>query len=74
MVQEKRNIDKQQHEKASEEQRLKKEDGIIEQFYRAVVVKILTKGDPEFMNDDKLFAEVTFRVMEYKSCWITRMK
>ena len=26
------------------------------------------------MNDDKLFAQITFRIMEYKSCWITRMK
>lgn len=25
------------------------------------------------MAEDKLVAEVTFRIMEYKGCWITRM-
>lgn len=26
------------------------------------------------MQEDKLIAEVTFRLMEFKSCWLTRVK
>ena len=39
-----------------------------------VVLKILTKGDIGFLAEDKLIAEVTFRLMEFKGTWITRLR
>ena len=37
---------------------------------------MLTKGDANFMGpfDSKLIAEVTFRLMEFKGCWLTRVR
>lgn len=63
-------------EKLTEEERARREDKIIDQFSKVVVIKILTKGDINFMGsiDSKLIAEVTFKLMDFKSCWLTRIR
>ena len=62
------------HDRLSEEDRAKRDDRLIDQFSRVVVIKILTKGDPGFMAEEKLLAEVTFRLMDFKLCWVTRVR
>ena len=47
---------------------------MIDQFNKVVVIKVLTKGDIAFLAEDKLIAQVTFRLMEYKSCWSAKVK
>ena len=39
-----------------------------------MVLTVLTKGDVGFMAEDKLITEVTFKLMEFKSCWLTRVR
>lgn len=46
----------------------------IDQFYKVVVLKVLTKNDVGFMNEYKLIAEITFRLMEFKGAWLTRLR
>ena len=58
----------------SEDDRVRREDRCIDQFTFMVVLKILTKGDIGFIPEDKLIAEVTFRLMEFKGTWITRLR
>jgi hypothetical protein len=62
------------HEKIPEEEKIRRDDKLTDQFTKVVVLKILTKGDIGFMSEDKLIAEVTFRLMEFKGCWLTRVK
>lgn len=62
------------HERLSEEERARRDDRLIDQFSRVVVIKILNKGDPGFMMEERLMAEVTFRLMEFKHCWMTTVR
>ncbi len=39
-----------------------------------VIIKIITRGDVGFAPEDKLLFEVTFRLMEFKTFWHTRIK
>ena len=41
---------------------------------RVVVLNILTKGNVGFMAEDKLLAEITFRLMEFRQIWQTTIK
>ena len=43
-------------------------------FSKVPVLKILTRGDTGFQAEDKLMAEVTYKLMEFKGCWLTRLK
>ena len=43
-------------------------------FSKVPVLKILTRGDTGFQVEDKLMAEVTYKLMEFKGCWLTRLK
>ena len=63
-----------QGEKMTEEERARREEKHHDMFNKIIVLRILTKEDENFMAEDKLLAEVTFRIMEFKNCWHTRMK
>jgi hypothetical protein len=39
-----------------------------------VVIHILTKGNVGFMPEEKLLAEITFRLMEFRQIWQTTVK
>ena len=58
----------------NDDEKNKREERLIDQFTKAVVIKILSKGDAGFMPEEKLLAEVTFRLMDFKMCWLTRVR
>ena len=58
----------------NEEEKSMRQDRCIDQFYKVVVLKVLTKGDIGFMGEDKPIAEITFRLMEFKGAWLTRLR
>lgn len=66
--------ERQVQERLSEEERAKRDDRLIDQFTKVVVLKILTKGDAGFMAEERLIGEVAFRLMDFKMCWITRVR
>lgn len=56
------------------EDMIKKDSKLEDSFTRVLIIKILTRGDVGFTPEDKLLFEVTFKLMEFKGVWQTRIK
>lgn len=66
--------ERQPQDSSTEEEKARRQDRLIDQFPKVIVMKVLTKGDPGFMAEERLLGELTFRLMDFKMCWVTRVR
>lgn len=51
-----------------------REDRSEDSMNKVIVLKLLAKNDVGFMIEDKLVAEITFKLMEFRQIWFTTTK